>query len=104
MLHVREFSNFVTEMSGNFISSGLWQPCLSCRKEVVYNMFSNERINPLPDKPILGSSNSAANKDMMAEIWTKGDTIICFSRKHCGKRRNCSLQCFQKQSVVDATK
>ena len=25
--------------------------------------------------PILGSSNSAANKDMMTKIWTKGDTI-----------------------------
>ena len=36
------------------------------------------QINPLPDILILGSSNSAANKDMMAEIWTKGDTItIC---------------------------
>ena len=41
--------------------------------------------------PILGPSNSAANKDMMAKIWTKGDTIICLSRKR-GKRRNCSLR------------
>ena len=31
---------------------------------------------PLPDMPILGSSNSAANKDMMSKIWTNGDTII----------------------------
>ena len=29
--------------------------------------------------PILGSSNSAANKDMMAKIWTNGNTIICLS-------------------------
>ena len=31
---------------------------------------------PLPDKPILGSSNSAANKDTMSKIWKNGDTII----------------------------
>ena len=44
----------------------------------------------------------------MANIWTNGDTIICLSRKHFGKRRNWPLQavflfpqCFQKQSVVD---
>ena len=30
-------------------------------------------INPLPDMPILGSSNSAANKDMMSKIWTNRD-------------------------------
>ena len=42
--------------------------------------------------PILGSSNSAANKDVMAKIWTNGDTINCFSIKHCGKSRNCSLR------------
>ena len=33
-------------------------------------------FNPLPDMPILGSSNSAANKDMMSKIWKNGDTII----------------------------
>ena len=33
-------------------------------------------INPLPDKPILGSSGSAANKEMMSKTWTNGDTII----------------------------
>ena len=29
---------------------------------------------------------------MMSEIWTNGDAIIWLSRKHCGKRRNCSLR------------
>ena len=29
-------------------------------------------FNSLPDTPILGSSNSAANKDMMSNRWTKG--------------------------------
>ena len=42
--------------------------------------------------PILGSSNLPANKDMLAKIWTNGDTITCLRRKHCGKRRNCLLR------------
>ena len=29
-------------------------------------------FNTLPHMPILGSSNSAANKDMMSNIWTNG--------------------------------
>ena len=33
-------------------------------------------INPLPDMPILGSSNSTAKKDMMSKIWTNVDTFI----------------------------
>ena len=33
-------------------------------------------IYPLPDMPIIGSSNSAANKDMMSKILTNGDTIF----------------------------
>ena len=49
-------------------------------------------INRLPDMPILGSSNSAANKDLMSKVWTNWDTIIRLSRKHCGKRTNCLLQ------------
>ena len=36
--------------------------------------------------PILGSSNSAANKDIMSKIWTVGDAIIGLSRKLCGKK------------------
>ena len=39
------------------------------------------RINPLPDMPILGYSNSTANKDMMSKIWTDGDTVISLSWK-----------------------
>ena len=33
-------------------------------------------LNPLPDMPFFGTSNSAANKDMMSKIWANGDTII----------------------------
>ena len=47
-------------------------------------------LNPLPNVPILGSSNSASNKDMMSKIWTNGETIISLSRKHCRKRKTCS--------------
>ena len=42
----------------------------------------------LPHMPILGSSNSAANKNMMSKIWTNGVQLSDLSRKHCGKRRN----------------
>ena len=63
--------------------------------------------NLLPDMPNLGSSNSAANKDMMSKIWTNGDSIIRLTRKHCGKSYEQFLlfpQCFPKLSVVDALK
>ena len=33
-------------------------------------------VYPLPYMPILGSSDSAVNKDVMAKTWTNGDTII----------------------------
>ena len=44
---------------------------ISSKMNVEY--YSLERLlNPLPHMPILGSSNSAANEDMMAKIWTNG--------------------------------
>ena len=33
-------------------------------------------FNPLSHMPILGSTNLAANKDIMSKIWTNGDSII----------------------------
>ena len=39
-------------------------------------MDANFFINPLPDMPILSSSNSAANEDMMSKLWTNVDTVI----------------------------
>ena len=72
---------------------------------------TNQHINHLPHMPNLGSSNSAANKDMMSKIQINGETIIWLSRKHCGKRRNCSLRAispfptrFQKLSSVHTPK
>ena len=80
----------------------------SCHLHALWFMKS---FNPLPHMPILGSFNSAANKDMMSKLLTNGDSVFWLSRKHCGKRRNCLLraissfpQYFQKLSVVDALK
>ena len=33
-------------------------------------------FNSLPDMPILGSSHSTANKDVMSKIWTNGHKVI----------------------------
>ena len=60
----------------------------------------------------MGSSNSAANKDMISKIWTNGDTIIWLNKKNIvGKGEIARYeqfllfpQCFQKLSVVDASK
>ena len=49
-------------------------------------------VNPLSDMPILDSFSSTTNKNMKSEMWINGDTDISKSRKHCGKRRNCSLR------------
>ena len=62
--------------------------------------FLAGHFNLLPDMPIIGSSNSAANEDMMAKIWTKRDTYICLYRKHCGKRRNCSLRAISPYATM----
>ena len=32
----------------------------------------------------------SSKKHMMSKTWPNGDTVIWLSRKHCGKRRNCS--------------
>ena len=43
------------------------------------NLFSSpssRQFNPLPHMPVLGSSNSAANKVLMSKILTNGDTIF----------------------------
>ena len=42
--------------------------------------------------PILGSFDSAANKDIVSKIRQNRDTVIWLRRKHCEKRRNCSLR------------
>ena len=56
-----------------------------CRRQAFdfrYHEKKNDRqehflfFNPLPNKPILGSSNSAVNKDMMSKTWTNWETHI----------------------------
>ena len=62
--------------------------------------------------PILGSSNSTANEDMMSKIWTNGDTELSDQVENIvGKGEIARYeqfllfsQCFQKLSVVDASK
>ena len=68
-------------------------------------------FNPLPHMLILGSSNSAANKDIMSEIWTNGYTVICLSRNIVGKGEIARYEQFllfplrfQSLFVVDASK
>ena len=45
---------------------------------IITTLFINHvsPFNRLPDMPILSFSDSAANKDMMPNMWTNGDTII----------------------------
>ena len=69
-----------------------WHEALNESSRCFHYKHYKSLLNPLPHMPILVSSNSAANKDMMAKIWTNRDTIIYLIIKHCGKRRNCSLR------------
>ena len=46
------------------------------------NAYCNPDFNPLPHMPILGSSNSAATKNMMSKIWTNQVVTDDHSFKH----------------------
>ena len=58
---------------------------------------------------ILGASNSAASKIILANMWTNEDTIIYLSRKTLWEKGEIARdeqfllfpQCFQNQFVVD---
>ena len=70
-----------------------------------------EWVNPLPYMPVLGSSNSAANENMMSKVWTNGEQLSDCGENIVGKEEiPCSEQfllfpqCFQKLYVVDALK
>ena len=58
---------------------GIWEGWVV--QKCVDHFIIEHCINPLPYMPILGSSNSAPNRDMMSKIWTNGDTIIWLCRK-----------------------
>ena len=50
---------------------------LFCSQHTTPNQHQNDSsYNPLPHMPIFGSSNSAANKDMMSKMLKSGDTIF----------------------------
>ena len=60
--------------------------------------------------PILGSSNSAANKNVMSKIWTNGAQLSDRVENIVGKGQIARYeqfllfpQCFQKLSVLDAS-
>ena len=64
------------------------------------------KLNPLPHLPILGSSNSAANKDMMSKFGQMGIQLTACIENIVGeisryKQFLLFPQWFQKQSVVD---
>ena len=68
-------------------------------------------LNPFNDMPILGSSDSAANKDMLSKIWKMGIQLSDRVENIVGKgeiARNEQYllfsQCFQKLSSVDTSK
>ena len=44
-------------------------------------------FNPSPDMPIIGSCNSAANKEMMSKIWTNGIHYLTELKTLCEKEK-----------------
>ena len=89
-LYDKENLTFVDYWGKNFIKL-VMKNVNKLTKRSLQNIFQDS-FNPLADMPILRSSNSVGNKNMMSKIWINGDTIIWLSRKHCEKRRNCSLR------------
>ena len=66
---------------------------------VAFSLF-----NPLPHMPILGSSNSATYKNMMSKLRTNGVESIVGKEEIDHEQFLLFPQCFQKLSVVDASK
>ena len=73
---------------------------------IVRFLFS--KIKSLPDMPIIGSSNSKANKDMMSKIRTNGGYSYLIELKTVRKGEIARYEqfllfprCFQKLSVVN---
>ena len=79
--------------------------------EVLSCTIYSVKINPLPDMSVLGSSNSAANKDMMSKIWTNVMQLSDRVENIVGKGEISRYEqfllfprCFLKLSVIDASK
>ena len=79
--------------------------CCTTSEEIVLKK-RKQRFNPLPDMPILGSSNSAANKSIMAKVGMGielSDRVENIEGKEEIARYEQFLlfpQCFPKQSAV----
>ena len=58
------------------MTSDWTSPKFSFFVEKYWNTTCKIGVDPLPHLPILGSSNSATNKDLILKIWTNEDTII----------------------------
>ena len=58
------------------LSYALWKEGLMHQGKSIDKPINSLLLNPLPHMPILGYSNSAANKDLMSNISTNGETII----------------------------
>ena len=65
-------------------------------------------INPSPHMSIRGSSNTAANKNLMSKIWTNGEQLPDQVQNIVGKGEIAHYEhfllfpeCFQNLSVVD---
>ena len=78
---------------------------------LLYDKELNLDFHPLPHMPILGSSNSAANKNMMSKIWTNGEQLSDWVENILGKEEIVHYeqflllpQCFKKLSFVNASK
>ena len=73
--------------------------------------LGNVTFKPLPDMPILGFSNSAANKDMSPKYGQMGIQLSDLVENIVGKGEIARYeqfllfpQCFQKLSVFDVSK
>ena len=80
-------------------------------KSFLAGLCTIQTANPLPDMPIMGSSNSAANKNMMSKTWTNEVQLFDSVENIVGKEeiaRNEQFllfpQCFQKLSFVHVSK
>ena len=105
--------NFKSQFSiGNNFILQFWTTLISIIYEInSLHSTSSLGINHLPHIPILGSSSSAATKNTRSKIWINGvqlsdwvENIVGKEEIACDKQFLLFLQCFQKLSVVDASK
>ena len=72
---MKECWTSVTMRCHDILSRHCCRPGSSPFLFVVLRALILDIFNPLPYMSILGSSNTATNKDKMSKIWTDGDTL-----------------------------